>query len=143
MLYSTGIALMSLHKSAKREAAVLKLAPLPAGRSLLVWLVQHNATANWFDYKTARRLFGSACKACSESVLTAEVGKYWFTHRCSSESSRHLCRVCDTVVSGLPFWQFNGITHWGCLQEQQAYEQFTPTHQEAYLTLTWGFPDLR
>ena len=107
-------------------------------------ILEFNAVNNWciWKYKISRRLFGATCKAWYARVQRADIGLRWFLQNCSTIFLQHRCRVCAETVLGLPFWQQNGIVHYGCLHKKEAYERLAPSQEEVYLSLQWGFPNI-
>ena len=91
-------------------------------------------------YKLARKLFGATCRACRDRVQEEEeLGQNWFHHYCTFNPLPLQCRFCKCLISGLPFWQSNGVAHYGCLDKKRAYSKMA--QEETFKDLKWGFPD--
>ena len=143
---------MKRHKTIKRQEHGIEevrpkqcnLSSISVKHSSLLKLLEFNTETNWriWDYKITRKLFGATCKACYARVQRADIGLRWFLQNCSTIFLQHRCRVCAETVSGLPFWQQNGIVHYGCLHKKEAYERLAPSQEETYISVQWGFPDI-
>ena len=92
-------------------------------------------------YMWTRKLFGATCKACHDRVQAAVIGQNWFHRYCPFNPSPQRCRFCDQLISGLLFWQGNGVAHYGCLDKKRAYHRMKPEREESFKSLKWGFLD--
>ena len=91
-------------------------------------------------YKLTRKLFGATCRACHDRVQGAGIGQNWFHRYCPFNPLPQRCRFCDQLISGLLFWQSNGVAHYGCVDKKGTYEKMAPKQEETYKALKWGFP---
>ena len=100
-----------------------------------------NSTINWniWTYCQTRLLFGATCKTCYESVQGLAVSQDWFHNYCPYNELRLRCRNCEQVISGLLFWQSNGVVHYGCLDKRRTHYKMTLIQEEGFKNMRWGF----
>ena len=138
-----GVASFNVDGSADSELGMLKASKATPELNKLLKVLDLNPVLNWgiWTYTMSRRLFGATCKACRDRVQGAAISQHWFHQYCPSNPLPLRCRFCAGMISGLPFWQSNGIAHYGCLDKERAYDKMTPTQEETFKALKWGFPD--
>ena len=117
--------------------------PSLASMALLLKVLELNPAIDWriCSYEMSRLLFGATCKACHERVQSVDVGQSWFLQcsLCFPETIR--CRSCLEIVRGLPFWQFNGVVHYGCLDKASAYNRLSPQQEVDFNSRMWDFQE--
>ena len=129
-------------KKLKATALDTEQGPQKAAMTQLLGVLDLNPVTNWsiWSYKLARWLFGATCKACHVRVQRADIGQRWFHQCCPFIPASLRCRFCAGTISGLLFWQDNGVVHYGCVDKGKAHDKMAPAQEETFMALRWG-PD--